>query len=538
MRLSESAHVDTFCRDNLPPDRLWPDFRFSLPGLQYPERLNAAAELLDATAGAFGGDRPCLLAQDRTTWSYDDVVRLSNQVAWVLADELGVVPGNRVLLRGPNNPWLAVCWLGVLKAGAVAVTTMSLLRSAELATICEVSRPTVALCDHRFTEELAAGAAGLPIVSYGGAGAEDLVARVEAMPRNFSAVDTAADDVAMIAFTSGTTGRPKAAMHFHRDLLAIADTFSAHVLKPRPDDIFTGTPPLAFTYGLGGLLVFPLRAGAATLLLERVTPVELAGQIAAHGVTVLSTAPTAFRAMLAAGQADRLRGLRRPVSAGEHLPASTWQAFYDATGVKIIDGIGSTEMLHIFISSSDDEIRPGSTGRAVPGYEAAILDEEGKPVPDGTPGRLAVKGPTGCRYLADERQRSYVQDGWNFTGDTYVRDSDGYFWYQARSDDMIISGGYNIAGPEIEEVLLGHPDVAECGVVGVPDDARGQIVKAFVVLQVGAAGGEAKILELQEYVKQRIAPYKYPRAVEFLAALPRTNTGKLQRFRLRDRAGR
>jgi 2-aminobenzoate-CoA ligase len=537
MRLSESAHVDTFCRDNLPPDRLWPDFRFSLPELRYPERLNAAAELLDATAGAFGGGRPCLLAQDGTTWSYDDVVRLSNQVAWVLADELDVVPGNRVLLRGPNNPWLAVCWLGVLKAGAVAVTTMSLLRSGELATICEVSRPAVALCDHRFTGELAAGAAGLPIVSYGGAGPEDLAQRVEPMPRNFSAVDTAADDVAMIAFTSGTTGRPKAAMHFHRDLLAIADTFSAHVLKPRPDDVFTGTPPLAFTYGLGGLLVFPLRAGAATLLLEKATPVELAGQIAAHGVTVLSTAPTAFRAMLAAGSAGQLRGLRRPVSAGEHLSGSLWQAFYDATGVKIIDGIGSTEMLHIFISSSDEEIRPGSTGRAVPGYEAAILDDEGKPVPDGTPGRLAVKGPTGCRYLADERQRSYVQDGWNFTGDTYVRDSDGYFWYQARSDDMIISGGYNIAGPEIEEVLLGHPDVAECGVVGVPDDARGQIVKAFVVLQGDAADGEAKILELQEYVKQRIAPYKYPRAVEFLAALPRTNTGKLQRFRLRDRAG-
>jgi 2-aminobenzoate-CoA ligase len=534
MRLSESAHVDTFCRDNLPPEGLWPDFRFSLPELHYPERLNAAAELLDATAEAFGGGRPCLLSDDRS-WSYDDVVRISNQVAWVLADELGVVPGNRVLLRGPNNPWLALCWLGVLKAGAVAVTTMSLLRSGELATICEVSRPTVALCDHRFTEELAAG--DVPIVTYGGAGPEDLVQRVEPMPRNFSAVDTAADDVAMIAFTSGTTGRPKAAMHFHRDLLAIADTFSAHVLKPRPDDIFTGTPPLAFTYGLGGLLVFPLRAGAATLLLEKVTPAELAGQIAAHGVTVLSTAPTAFRAMLAAGQADRLRGLRRPVSAGEHLPASTWQAFYDATGVKIIDGIGSTEMLHIFISSSDDEIRPGSTGRAVPGYEAAILDDEGKPVPDGTPGRLAVKGPTGCRYLADERQRSYVQDGWNFTGDTYLRDADGYFWYQARSDDMIISGGYNIAGPEIEEILLGHPDVAECGVVGMPDEARGQIVTAFVVLREGAAGGEAKVLELQEYVKQRIAPYKYPRAVEFLAALPRTNTGKLQRFRLRDRAG-
>ena len=537
MQLSPSAYVDTFCRDNLPPDGLWPDFLFPLPELQYPERLNAAAELLDATAEAFGGGRPCLLSEDGA-WSYDDVVRISDQVAWVLADELGVVPGNRVLLRGPNNPWLAACWLGVLKAGAVAVTTMSLLRSGELATICEVARPAVALCDHRFTEDLtAAGVAGLPVVGYGGAGPEDLAARVEPMPRNFSAVDTAADDVAMIAFTSGTTGRPKAAMHFHRDLLAIADTFSAHVLKPRADDIFTGTPPLAFTYGLGGLLVFPLRAGASTLLLEKATPAELADQIAAHGVTVLSTAPTAFRAMLAAGKADQLRGLRRPVSAGEHLSASTWQAFYDATGVKIIDGIGSTEMLHIFISSSDDEIRPGSTGRPVPGYEAAILDSEGKPVPDGTPGRLAVKGPTGCRYLADDRQRTYVQDGWNFTGDTYVRDADGYFWYQARSDDMIITGGYNIAGPEIEEVLLGHPDVAECGVVGVPDEARGQIVKAFVVLHDGAPGGDAKVAELQEFVKQRIAPYKYPRAVQFLAALPRTNTGKLQRYRLRNMSG-
>jgi 2-aminobenzoate-CoA ligase len=536
MWLAPSAHVDTFCRDNLPPAELLPDFRFTLPELQYPERLNAATELLDATAAARGGGRPCLLSADGA-WSYDDVVRISNQIAWVLADELGLAPGNRVLLRGPNNPWLAACWLGVLKAGGVAVTTMALLRAAELSSICEIAGVRLALCDHRFTEELAAAnVAGLQVVRYGGAGPDDLAQRVLPMPRNFSAVDTAADDVAMIAFTSGTTGRPKAAMHFHRDLLAMADTFSAHVLKPRADDLFTGTPPLAFTYGLGGLLVFPLRAGAATLLLETATPAALADQIAARGVTVLSTAPTAYRAMLAAGKAGQLRGLRRPVSAGEHLPASTWQAFYDATGVKIIDGIGSTEMLHIFISSADDEIRPGATGRAVPGYEAAILDADGKPVPDGTPGRLAVKGPTGCRYLADDRQRSYVQDGWNFTGDTYVRDADGYFWFQARSDDMIISGGYNIAGPEIEEALLGHPDVAECGVVGVPDEARGQIVKAYVVLRDGAADDQEKVAELQAFVKQRIAPYKYPRAVEFLAALPRTNTGKLQRFRLRDLA--
>jgi 2-aminobenzoate-CoA ligase len=536
MQLSPSAHTDTFCRDSLPPDPLWPELSFTLPGLRYPDRLNAAVELLDVTAGARGGGRPCLIAEDGRTWSYAEVVRLSNQVARVLTEELGLVPGNRVLLRGPNNPWLAACWLGVLKAGGVAVTTMALLRAGELATIGAVARPALALCDHRFTGELdAASVDGLRVITFGDAGADDdLTARTARMPGDFAAVATAADDVAMIAFTSGTTGRPKAAMHFHRDLLAIADTFSEHVLKPRADDVFTGTPPLAFTYGLGGLLVFPLRAGASTLLLERATPAELADQIAACGVTVLSTAPTAFRAMLAAGKAAQLRGLRRPVSAGEHLPGSTWQAFYDGTGVKIIDGIGSTEMLHIFISSADDDIRAGSTGRVVPGYEAAILDADGKPVPDGTPGRLAVKGPTGCRYLADDRQRSYVADGWNLTGDTYVRDADGYFWYQARSDDMIISGGYNIAGPEIEEVLLGHPDVAECGVVGVPDEARGQIVTAYVVLRDGAAGDAAKVSELQDYVKQRIAPYKYPRAVQFLDVLPRTNTGKLQRFRLRD----
>jgi 2-aminobenzoate-CoA ligase len=323
-------------------------------------------------------------------------------------------------------------------------------------------------------------------------------------------------------------------MHFHRDVLATADTFSARVLKPTKDDIFTGTPPLAFTFGLGAILIFPIRAGAATLLIERATPAELADQIASRGVTVVSTAPTAYRAMLAAGKAEQLRGLRRPVSAGETLPGSVWRAFYEATGVKIIDGIGSTELLHIFISAADDQIRPGSTGLPVPGYRAVILDEAGKPVPDGEPGRLAVKGPTGCRYLSDERQRSYVSGGWNFTGDTYIRDADGYFWYQARSDDMIVSSGYNIAGPEIEEVLLSHPLVAECGVVGMPDEIRGQVVTAFVVLTDGARPGTDLVTELQDLVKRKIAPYKYPRAIEFRAALPRTNTGKLQRFKLRE----
>jgi 2-aminobenzoate-CoA ligase len=536
MQLSPSAHADTFCRDNLPAPGLWPDLEFTLPELAYSDRLNAADELLSPTIETGGADRRCLLSETET-WTYADVSRHAAQIAAVLTDDLGLVPGNRVLLRGLNSPWLAACWLGVLKAGGVAVATMPMLRAAELTSIGAIAQVRLALCDHRLTADLqAADIEGLRIVEFGGTDSDDLTHLAAAKPAVFASVQTAADDVAMIAFTSGTTGKPKAAMHFHRDLLAAADTFSAHVLKPVPDDLFAGTPPLAFTFGLGALLLFPLRVGAASLLLEKASPAELADAIAAHGVTVLSTAPTAFRAMLAAGKADQLRGLRRPVSAGEHLPTSTWQAFYDATGVKIIDGIGSTEMLHIFVAAADDDIRPGSTGKAVPGYTAAVVDSAGKPVPDGEPGRLAVKGPTGCRYLNDERQRTYVRDGWNLTGDTYVRDADGYFWYQARSDDMIISGGYNIAGPEIEEVLLSHPDVAECGVVGVPDQARGQIVKAYVVLISGVVGDDAKARELQDLVKQRIAPYKYPRSVEFVRTLPRTNTGKLQRFRLREEA--
>src|SRR5580693_2778954 len=536
MQLSPSAHTDTFCRDHLPAADDWPDLRFDLPELAYPDRLNCAAELLETTISAHGADRPCLLSAGES-WSYGDLLRVSSQIAQVLTEDLGLVPGNRVLLRGPNNPWLVACWFGVLRAGGVAVATMSLLRAGELATICEIGQVTLALCDSRFTAALAEAAVpGMRTVTYGGDEPDDLTQLASRKAPWAAAVPTAADDVAMIAFTSGTTGRPKATMHFHRDVLATADTYSAHVLKPRPDDVFTGTPPLAFTFGLGGAVIFPLRAGASVLLLEKATPAELAAQIAARGVTVCFTAPTAYRAMIASGQAPLLRGLRRPVSAGEHLSAATWQAFYDATRVKIIDGIGSTELLHIFISSADEEIRPGATGRAVPGYLAEVLGEDGKPVPDGETGRLAVKGPTGCRYLADDRQRAYVRDGWNITGDTYRRDADGYFWYQARSDDIIISSGYNIAGPEVEEALLGHPEVTECGVVGVPDEARGQIVKAYVVLAGGASGDDAKARELQDFVKERIAPYKYPRAIEFLPALPRTNTGKLQRYRLRDLA--
>ncbi|HEY7323345.1 MAG TPA: AMP-binding protein, partial [Streptosporangiaceae bacterium] len=434
MELSPSAHVDTFSRDSLPPPALWPDLEFALPELAYPDRLNAADELLNRTIDAGGAARRCLVSPTES-WSYAQVADLSGQVARVLTEDFGLVPGNRVLLRGPNNPWLAVCWLGVLKAGCVAVPTMPMLRTAELTSICTIARVQLALCDHRFTAELeAANAPGLRIVRFGAADAGDLTTLAKGKPADFESVQTAADDVAMIAFTSGTTGKPKAAMHFHRDMLAVADTFSARVLRPGPEDLFTGTPPLAFAFGIGALLLFPMRAGAATLLIERATPAELADYIAAHGATVLSTAPTAYRAMLAAGKAAQLRGLRRAVSAGEHLPEPTWTAFHEATGVKIIDGIGSTEMLHIFIAAANDDIRPGSTGLPVPGYTAAVLDSDGKPVPDGEPGRLGVKGPTGCRYLNDERQRSYVQDGWNLTGDTYVRDADGYFWYQARSD--------------------------------------------------------------------------------------------------------
>ncbi|GAB3590977.1 AMP-binding protein [Angustibacter peucedani] len=532
--LSPSAHVDTFCRDHLPPAGSWPDLVFDRPELQYPDRLNAAVELLDTTVAEHGGDRPCLLAPDGTTWTYDDLATHAAQVAHVLVDDLGLVPGQRVLLRGPNAPWLVACWFAVLRAGGVVVTTMPLLRPGELRTVHEIARVDLALCDHRFLDDLVAAELGVPVVAYGGTADDDLVQRSSSRATTFEPVATAADDVALLAFTSGTTGRPKATMHFHRDVLANADTFSRHVLKPVPDDVFTGTPPLAFTFGLGGLVVFPLRVGASTLLVEKASPDQLADLVAAHGVTVCFTAPTAYRAMVAAGRPERLASLRRCVSAGEHLSAGTWQAFHDATGVRIIDGLGSTEMLHIFISAADDDVRPGATGRAVPGYVATVLGDDGEPLPAGEVGRLAVKGPTGCRYLADDRQAVYVQGGWNVTGDTYRQDEDGYFWYQARSDDMIISAGYNIAAPEVEEALMRHPDVAEVAVVGTPDADRGQVVSAFVVLRDGVVGDPALVRVLQDHTKATIAPYKYPRVVEFVAELPRTSTGKLQRFRLRQ----
>ncbi|MFJ6415957.1 AMP-binding protein [Paeniglutamicibacter sp. NPDC091659] len=535
MELSLTAHQDTFTRDHLPPHELWPTLEFTLPELQYPERLNAATVLIDDAVAAFGADRPALLAPDGTSLGYGELLKRANQVAQILVEDFGIVPGNRVMLRAPNNAWLVACWLGVIKAGAVVVTTMPALRAAEIEKLAALTKPSLMLCDHRFMDDaLAAAASNFPVIPVGSDVADDVVARAAAKSGEFTNVDTAADDVALLGPTSGTTGVPKITMHFHRDILANADTFARHILRPTADDVFAGSPPLAFTFGLGGLVVFPLRFGASSLLTERTTPVELAQFSHDAGATVLFTAPTAYRAILKEGKADLLRSLRVAVSAGEHLPAATWQAVKDATGLELVDGIGSTELLHVFISAAGEQIRPGATGKAVPGYRATILDTDGNELGPDEVGRLAVIGPTGCRYLDDERQHAYVSNGWNVTGDTFVRDADGYFTYQARSDNMIISSGYNIGGPEVEEAIIQHPDVLETAVVARPDASRGSIVCAFVVLVEGVEASEAKARELQDFVKATIAPYKYPRDIRFVDELPRNPSGKLQHFKLRE----
>ncbi|MGW5678179.1 AMP-binding protein [Streptomyces sp. NPDC003860] len=544
MELTPSAHVDTFARDHLPPADLWPELIFELPELRYPTRLNCGRALLDETVERFGPDRPVFRTASGDVWSYGELQERVDRIAHALTRRLGVVPGNRVLLRGPTAPWLAACWLAVMKVGAVAVTVLAQHRAKELATICEIAQVNHALCDARALDELLRADRGsLRITPYGGSSPDDLLHLAAAAPaRPFPAVPTAADDVALIAFTSGTTGRPKGCVHFHRDVLAVADTFSAQVLRPVPDDLFAGSPPLGFTFGLGGLVVFPMRAGASALLLERAGPRQLLPAIAEHRVTVLFTAPTAYRVMLNepppvdVGHLDpagAFGSLRRCVSAGENLPAATWHDWLDRTGLRIINGIGATELLHIFVSAADDAIRPGTTGVPVPGWRARVVDDRGAPVPDGQPGLLAVRGPVGCRYLADPRQREYVKDGWNLTGDTYVRQPDGWFRYVARADDMIVSAGHNIAGPEVEEALLHHPAVREAAVVGRDDALRGQVVTAYVVLRDGVPASDATAAALIESVRARLSPYKCPRSVVFLDALPRTPTGKLQRFRLR-----
>jgi 2-aminobenzoate-CoA ligase len=539
MSMMPSAHVDTFTRDHLPPADTWPALEFTLPELHYPERLNAAAVLIDDAVEQFGADRPALWTPDGSVWTYGQLQQRSNQVAQVLTEDLGVVPGNRVLLRGPNNPWIVAAWLGVLKAGAVVVTTMPMLRSTEVSTLIQLTKPVVAISDHRFVDELAIAAGDeVKVLTYGaGNGFDDdgdLSSRCEHKSGKFTAVDTAADDVALLGPTSGTTGVPKVTMHFHRDILANADTFARYILEPTADDVFAGSPPLAFTFGLGGLVVFPLRFGASSLLTEKAAPVELAEAAAAAGASILFTAPTAYRAILKEKRGDLLRGLRMAVSAGEHLSKETWEAVHEATGLRLVNGIGATEMLHVFISAAGDDIRPGSTGRAVPGFRATILDDDGNELGPGNIGRLAVIGPTGCRYLDDPRQANYVVRGWNVTGDTFSMDADGYFTYQARSDNMIVSSGYNIGAPEVETAIDQHPDVVENAVIGVPDEERGSIVCAFIVLREGVAGDATKRKEIQDFVKQTIAPYKYPRDVRFVTELPRNPSGKLQHFKLRD----
>ncbi len=531
-----SAHRDPFARDHLPPAGLWPAMDWSLPELQYGPTVNAAAALLDERVARDGGGRVAIRFPGGA-WTYAQLLEQSNRLANVLVRDLGLVPGHRVLLRGPNNPMMAAGWFAVLKAGGICVTTMPLLRARELAATADAAAIHLALCDHRFTAELEQARRSAPAlerIAVFGDGAE-LDGLMRRAGTDFANVPTAADDTAIIAFTSGTTGQAKGTMHFHRDLLAMCDLFPRSCLRADPDDLFCGSPPLAFTFGLGGILLFPLRIGAATLLLEQAAPPHLITGIAEHRATVCFTAPTAYRAMLPLIPQHDIGSLRKCVSAGEHLPKATWEAWKLATGISIMDGIGSTEMLHIFISAPEDEIRPGATGRAIPGYRARIVDERGRELPHGQLGRLAVQGATGCRYLAnEERQRAYVQDGWNLPGDSFLQDADGWFWYQARTDDLIVSSGYNISAAEVENVLLEHPAVQECGVVGVPDEERGQLVKAFVVLRPGHQASQVLVKALQDHVKAVIAPYKYPRAVGFLPSLPRTETGKLQRFRLRE----
>jgi 2-aminobenzoate-CoA ligase len=523
VRVHATAHADTFARARLPARELWPVMLDA--GLSYPERLNAADELL-------AHDGPCVHGNERV-WSYDELRARSGRVARVLVEEMGLVPGNRVLLHGPNTPELIACWFGILRAGGVVVATMPLLRARELVKVIAKAQVTHALVEGRLAAEVEEARAQQPVLR-----AVKRFDEVEGTDAGFESVPTMADDVALIAFTSGTTGEPKGCMHLHRDLLATCDTFGRHILDPQPDEVFSGTPPLAFTFGLGGLVLFPLRVGASTAPCAKPGPDAMLEAIERHGITTLFTAPTGYRAMLGKAKAGQLDSLRVCVSAGETLPAGISDAWLERTGIRIIDGIGSTEMLHIFIASRPEAAKPGSTGTVVPGYEAMIVDAQMNPLPPGQIGRLAVRGPTGCRYLDDPRQTSYVVGGWNLTGDAFRMDEDGYFWFQARTDDMIVSSGYNISGAEVESALIEHPAVADCAVVASPDEERGHVVKAFVVVTPDATPGDALAADLQAHVKARIAPYKYPRRVEFLDALPRTPTGKVQRTRLRamDRA--
>jgi len=538
--LGPTAHVDTFTRDHLPPAAHWPDLLLDRPEFQHPEYLNAAVELTDRMVDKGFGDHVALIGNGRRR-TYKELADWTNRLAHALVEDFGVQPGNRVLLRSGNNPAMVAAWLAVTKAGAVAVNTMPLLRVPELTKIVDKAEIGLALCDNRIADDLVACAKSSRflkgVVCFDGTSNHDAELDRVALnkPVRFEAVHTGRDDVALLGFTSGTTGEPKATAHFHRDLLIIADGYAREVLRLTPRDVFVGSPPLAFTFGLGGLAIFPLRFGATSTLLENASPANMIEIIETYKATISFTSPTAYRAMMAAmDEGADLSSLRMAISAGETLPAPVFEDWERRTGKPILDGIGTTELLHIFISNRLGDSLAGATGRPVTGYEARIVDDDMKEVPDGMVGHLAVRGPTGCRYLADDRQTNYVRGGFNVTGDDFVRDGNGVFHFVARGDDMIISSGYNIAGPEVEAALLSHPDVAECAVIGAPDPDRGQIVQAHVVLKASVAGDEACVKRLQDHVKATIAPYKYPRSVKFLDALPRTQTGKIQRFKLKS----
>ncbi len=536
-----SAQTDRFVHDRLPPREQWPELRYERPELQIADRVNLVAALLDGAASKGWADRP-MLRSDRITLTYADAQARVDRIAQVLVEDLGLVPGNRVLLRGGNSIGMALAWLAVVKAGLISVATMPLLRARELGDIIEKSQPTVAVCDAKLLDELKSAQAEHPvlqtIVPFNLMNEPGSLAVLSAQKNgDFHPCPTAADDIALMAFTSGTTGKPKAAIHTHRDVLAACEAWPRHILKAVPDDIVVGSPPLAFTFGLGGLLVFPMWAGASVYFPDiPYTPEAMVQRIKAVGATICYTAPTFYRQMAPFARQHGLPSLRICVSAGEGLPDATRQLWKESTGIEMVDGIGATEMFHIFISSAGAQVRRGAIGQVVPGYTARVVDESGHEVPRGTVGKLSVVGPTGCKYLDDPRQANYVKAGWNYPGDAFLQDADGYFFFQARDDDMIITAGYNVGGPEVEDALLRHPAVAECGVIGQPDAERGTIVKAFCVLKAGHAGDQAMVKALQDHVKATIAPYKYPREIEFVAQLPRTETGKLQRFRLRQNA--
>lgn len=535
--MTYSAHRDTFVLDNLPPPEDWPEFLFDRPELQFPEKLNATQELLDKAIVEGHGDRPAILGKN-THLSYSQLQAKVNRIANVLVNDLGLVPGNRVLLRGGNTPMLAACWLAVIKAGGVAVGTMPLLRAKELKDAARLAAVSHALCDHALADELEKAREGsehLQHVVYFGEGGS-LEAAMQAQPDTFNAVETAANDPALIGFTSGTTGVPKGTVHFHRDVMAMCEVFPRHCLKPEASDVFIGTPPLAFTFGLGGLLCFPLWARASTVLLEKLNPEALLQAIQDYRATICFTSPTAYRQMSMMVDRYDISSLKKSVSAGEALPDDTRRRWREATGIEIHDGIGGTELIHIYIASGPEDFRQGAIGKVLPGYVAQVVDDNMQPLPPGEAGMLAVKGPTGCRYLADDRQKNYVRNGWNLPGDAFRMDEDGYFYYVARVDDIIVTSGYNVSSPEVEWALLAHPAVAECGVVGVPDPDRGQIIRAFVVLKPEYQGSDALVTELQNFVKESVAPYKYPRSIRFVDSLPRTESGKLQRHRLKEEA--